>query len=190
MATKKSRKRSPTLQPKNRGEQVKLLGNQDEQVKFIGNQYVQIGARIQQVHEPLVQTKQFPSTRHRPMLVRIPVTNLGVTREFTSKRFSFQFSGSVKVLEEMARNLEKDLEIAKKSTSKSFSLNDLEQNPACKYGVCITRLKDLFKTEQDVQDWLNSRESGLPKTPMQYLEEGKFEIVERLIGMIEHGIPS
>jgi hypothetical protein len=64
------------------------------------------------------------------------------------------------------------------------------QSPQYNYAACLTKLRDLFKTEQDVQDWLNSHESGLPKTPMQYMEEGKFEVVERLIGMIEHGIPS
>jgi hypothetical protein len=74
--------------------------------------------------------------------------------------------------------------------SKSFSLQDLEQDSAYKYGVCITRLKDLFKTDQDVEEWLNSHESGLPQTPLQHLEEGKFEVVEGLISMIEYGIPS
>ena len=89
--------------------------------------------------------------------------------------------------EKRLQMLQQIMETARKSTN-SISLQDLEQNPAYKY--CIARLKDLFKTDQDVEEWLNSHESGLPKTPMQYLEEGKFEIVERLIGMIEHGIPS
>jgi hypothetical protein len=76
------------------------------------------------------------------------------------------------------------------SISQLFSLQDSEQSPAYKYGLCIAKLQNLFKTNKDVEEWLNSLESGLPKTPMQYMEEGKFEIVERLIGMIEHGIPS
>jgi Protein of unknown function (DUF2384) len=76
-----------------------------------------------------------------------------------------------------------------------FSANTIpfekaDQSPQYNYAACLTKLRDLFKTEQDVQAWLNSHESGLPKTPMQYMEEGKFEVVERLIGMIEHGIPS
>jgi Protein of unknown function (DUF2384) len=70
------------------------------------------------------------------------------------------------------------------------SFKDMKNTPEYKYAACVTRLQDLFKTEQDVEEWLNSYESGLPKTPMQYMEEGKFETVERLIGMIEHGILS
>ncbi len=97
------------------------------------------------------------------------------------------------VQEEQGRRLQmlqQIMETAQKSTADSFSLQDLEHSPAYKYGVCVTRLKDLFNTDQDVEEWLNSHESGLPQTPMQYLEEGKFEVVERLIGMIEYGIPS
>jgi hypothetical protein len=71
-----------------------------------------------------------------------------------------------------------------------FSFEGVENTPEYKYAACVTRLRDLFKTEDDVKEWLNSYESGLPKTPMQYMEEGKFETVERLIGMIEHGILS
>jgi hypothetical protein len=70
------------------------------------------------------------------------------------------------------------------------SFEGVENTPQYKYAACVTRLRDLFKTEDDVKEWLNSYESGLPKTPMQYMEEGKFETVERLIGMIEHGILS
>jgi uncharacterized protein (DUF2384 family) len=166
MTTKKSRKRSQTIQPKNR----------DEQVGFFSNQSVEIGVEIttdpmQQLYATLVQ-----KATSKPFSLQ------GAAYAIDKKRTMF--------LKEMARNLEKDFQIAKKSTSKSFSLNGLEQNPAYKYGVCITKLKDLFKTDQDVEEWLNSHESGLPKTPQQYLEEGKFEVVERLIGMIEYGIPS
>jgi Protein of unknown function (DUF2384) len=98
-------------------------------------------------------------------------------------------------LREQARKLDENtrkLRITQKAESASqlFSLQDSEQSPAYKYGLCIAKLQDLFKTDKDVEEWLNSLESGLPKTPMQYMEEGKFEVVERLIGMIEHGIPS
>ena len=71
-----------------------------------------------------------------------------------------------------------------------FSFKDSKNSADYKYAACVTRLQCLFKTEQDVDEWLNSHESGLPKTPMQYMEEGKFETVERLIGMIEYGILS
>jgi uncharacterized protein (DUF2384 family) len=92
--------------------------------------------------------------------------------------------------EKLFQMLQQIIETYQKSTANSLSLQDLEQDPGYKYGVCITRLKDLFNTDRDVEEWLNSHESGLPQTPLQYLEEGKFEVVEGLIGMIEYGIPS
>ncbi len=111
--------------------------------------------------------------------------------------FYKSYEKRLKILQEVQEEQEKRLKIlqeilesAQKSTAESFYFQDLEKSIVYRYGICITRLRDLFKTDQDVQDWLNSHESGLPKTPMQYLEEGKFEIVERLIGMIEYGIPS
>ena len=70
-----------------------------------------------------------------------------------------------------------------------LSFANVTETPEYKYGVCVTKLTSLFKSEQDVFEWLNSHESRLPKTPMQYMEEGDFEKVEWLIGMIEHGIP-
>jgi Protein of unknown function (DUF2384) len=105
------------------------------------------------------------------------------------------------IKEELLKELNKDFEevlnqistsfrheTAKVVNPSSFLLN-LTETPEYKYGVCLTRLRDLFKTEADVQEWLNSRESGFPKTPMQYMEDGDFDTVETLIGMIENGIP-
>jgi Protein of unknown function (DUF2384) len=57
-------------------------------------------------------------------------------------------------------------------------------------GYYIKNTSQIFKTELDAEEWLNSYESGLPKTPMEYLKEGRFDIVEKLLGMIESGIPS
>jgi hypothetical protein len=119
---------------------------------------------------------------------RVPRRHKGIAVK--GKLFEPFQQNQIKSLEEQIKTLRKDLEITKQSTSKSFSLKDLEQDPVYKYGVCITRLKDLFKTDQDVEEWLNSNESGLPQTPLQYLEEGEFELVEGLISMIEYGIPS
>jgi hypothetical protein len=105
------------------------------------------------------------------------------------------------IKEELLKELNKDFEevlnqisasfrheTAKVVNSSSFLLNATE-TPEYKYGVCLTRLRDLFKTEADVQEWLNSHESGFLKTPMQYMEDGDFDTVETLIGMIENGIP-
>jgi hypothetical protein len=105
------------------------------------------------------------------------------------------------IKEELLKELNKDFEevlnqistsfrheTAKVVNPSSFLLN-VTETPEYKYGVCLTRLRDLFKTEADVIEWLNSRESGLPKTPMQYMEDGDFDTVETLIGMIENGIP-
>jgi Protein of unknown function (DUF2384) len=78
---------------------------------------------------------------------------------------------------------------SEKSVNTPLLLSNLTETREYKYGVCLTRLRDLFKTETDVIEWLNSDESGFPKTPMQYMEDGDFDTVETLIGMIENGIP-
>lgn len=135
-----------------------------------------------------------PENRRRPE----PYAYLARRDKSSATNLDQDYEKRLKNLQKVQEEQEERLKIlqkiifktAQKSTAKSFSLQDLEKDPAYKYGACITRLKGLFKTDQDVEEWLNSHESGLPQTPLQYMEEGEFELVEGLIGMIEYGIPS
>jgi CRP-like cAMP-binding protein len=104
-------------------------------------------------------------------------------KEKLLEEFSRDFA---EVLNQISENFKHESE--KNITTSSF-LSNITETPEYKYGVCLTRLRDLFKTEADVQEWLGSRESGFSKTPMQYMEDGDFDTVETLIGMIENGIP-
>jgi hypothetical protein len=54
----------------------------------------------------------------------------------------------------------------------------------------MKRLKILFKTEQEIIFWLQSTNARTSKPPIAYINEGRFDVVSRIVGAIEHGIPS
>jgi hypothetical protein len=58
------------------------------------------------------------------------------------------------------------------------------------YQDIMNRLKILFKTEQEIIFWLQSTNARSSKPPIAYINEGRFDVVSRIIGAIKYGIPS
>jgi hypothetical protein len=58
------------------------------------------------------------------------------------------------------------------------------------YQDIMNRLKIIFKTEQEIIFWLQSTNARTSKPPIAYINEGRFDVVSRIIGAIEYGIPS
>jgi hypothetical protein len=58
------------------------------------------------------------------------------------------------------------------------------------YQDIIKRLRILFKTEQEINLWLQSTNARTSKPPIAYINEGRFDVVSRIIGAMEYGIPS
>jgi hypothetical protein len=54
----------------------------------------------------------------------------------------------------------------------------------------MKRLRILFKTEQEINLWLQSTNARTSKPPIAYINEGRFDVVSRIIGAMEYGIPS
>lgn len=71
------------------------------------------------------------------------------------------------------------------NTPQSGNLTD---NPD--YKGIMNRLNILFKTEQEIDFWLQSTNARTSKPPMAYINECRFDVVSRIIGAIEYGIPS
>jgi hypothetical protein len=142
-------------------------------------------ARSEKRTASTIEMKQNVAAQFSSAIDRVE-NNLQLRPEIKEKlleEFSRDFA---EVLNQISENFKHE---PKKNITTSSFLSNITETPEYKYGVCLTRLRDLFKTETDVQEWLNSRESGFPKTPMQYMEDGDFDTVETLIGMIENGIP-
>jgi Protein of unknown function (DUF2384) len=68
------------------------------------------------------------------------------------------------------------------------SLTNLAENS--EYQDIIKRLQVLFKTEEKIDAWLRSTNARTSKPPITYINEGRFDVVSRIVGAIEHGIPS
>jgi hypothetical protein len=68
------------------------------------------------------------------------------------------------------------------------SLTNLAENS--EYQDIIKRLQVLFKTEEKIDAWLQSTNARTSKPPIAYINEGRFDVVSRIIGAIEYGIPS
>jgi hypothetical protein len=58
------------------------------------------------------------------------------------------------------------------------------------YQDIMKRLRILFKTEQEINLWLQSTNARTSKPPIAYINEGRFDVVSRIIGAMEYGIPS
>jgi hypothetical protein len=58
------------------------------------------------------------------------------------------------------------------------------------YQDIMKRLRILFKTEQEIDLWLQSTNARTSKPPIAYINEGRFDVVSRIIGAMEYGIPS
>jgi hypothetical protein len=83
-------------------------------------------------------------------------------------------------------------------------MNDLDSNVSGKqntqalvnitgthdYQDIMKRLRILFKTEQEINLWLQSTNARTSKPPIAYINEGRFDVVSRIIGAMEYGIPS
>jgi hypothetical protein len=58
------------------------------------------------------------------------------------------------------------------------------------YQDIMKRLRILFNTEQEINLWLQSTNARTSKPPIAYINEGRFDVVSRIIGAMEYGIPS
>jgi hypothetical protein len=65
---------------------------------------------------------------------------------------------------------------------------NLVDNPD--YKDIMNRLHILFKTEQEIDFWLQSTNARTSKPPIAYINGGRFDVVSRIVGAIEYGIPS
>jgi hypothetical protein len=78
-------------------------------------------------------------------------------------------------------------------------MNDLDSNANSQTSANITetpdyqdimkRLRILFDTEQEINLWLQSTNARTSKPPIAYINEGRFDVVSRIIGAMEYGIP-
>jgi hypothetical protein len=68
------------------------------------------------------------------------------------------------------------------------SLTNLAENP--EYQDIIKRLQVMFKTEEKIDAWLRSTNARTSKPPIAYINEGRFDVVSRIVGAIEYVIPS
>ena len=68
------------------------------------------------------------------------------------------------------------------------SLTNLAETPD--YQDIMKRLRILFNTEQEINLWLQSTNARTSKPPIAYINEGRFDVVSRIIGAMEYGIPS
>jgi hypothetical protein len=71
---------------------------------------------------------------------------------------------------------------------KSKNMTNLAETPD--YQDIMKRLRILFKTEQEINLWLQSTNARTSKPPIAYINEGRFDVVSRIIGAMEYGIPS